>query len=348
MNRSVFKAAVFISVPLLLVGCGGTKSVSNPVPPPVTVREVAIIAVPRAISVSGVLEAGIEVELGFEVGGRIKEMPLHEGQAVRQGQVLATLDATDLKHALAIAEAKLGEIEAEHGRLSRLYAKGSLTRHDFGRIESALAEARANAEILRDQVAHTVLRSTLDGIVSHRRVEKGTVVAPGLPVVAIIAVDHIKAAVAVPESDISAVALGQEAEVEIPALGGQLFSGRVEGIQPVAAVLSRTFKVTIGLDNPEGVLRPGTVALARIRVDGEAQSATVPGQAILTTPEGSPFVYLMQGDGTSVSRRPVAVGGLQGIEVIVTEGLDAGDLVVVGGQHRLSDGSVVSVVTETP
>jgi len=343
----LFQSAL-IAVTLMVMGCGGSKRLSSPVPPPVTVREVVVVAVPRTISVSGVLEAALEVELGFEVGGRIEEVRVREGQTVRRGQVLATLDATDLGHALEIAEAKLGEIEAEHGRLSRLYAKGSLTRHDFDRIESALAEARANAEILRDQVAHAVLLSTLDGIVSHRRAEPGTVVAPGLPVVAVVAVDRVKAAVAVPESDISAVALGQTAEVEIPALEGQVFSGRVDEMQPVAAALSRTYKVTIGLDNPRGALRPGTVALARIRVGGETRSAAVPGTAILTTPEGNPFVYLLQGDGTSVSRRRVAVGGLQGTEVIVTEGLEAGDHVVVGGQHRLSDGAVVSVVTETP
>jgi len=312
--------------------------------PKVEVRTVEMTTVDRRITATGVLAAASQVQLAFDAAGRVRDVRVDVGDEVEAGQILAALDAEEYRHSLEAAEAHLEEVEAQHGRVLRLFDKGSVTITDRDRAEAALKEARAAAQILRRKVEDTVLRSPLRGRVARRSTDPGSVVGPGIPVFTVIGGQGIRAAVAVPETDVQWIQTGQPAEIEVPALDGRAYAGTVVRINPTADPLTRTYRIRIDISQPGPELRPGTAVVAAISIAESREVVTLPGSSVLEAPDGGRFVYLLSEDGARVNKRRVFVDGVSGSEVVILEGLAVGDRVVVAGQHRLSESAAVEVV----
>jgi len=162
-----------------------------------------------------------------------------------------------------------------------------------------------------------------------------------MPVFTIIATDPVQVRVGVPEAEIGRIRIGQSAEIRIPALPTQRFAGHVKLVGVAADPMSRTYTVKITVPNPRGVLRPGMIAEARIQQDGRINALTVPATAIVRDADGATQVYVYFPNEHRVYARRVSVGSVYGKEVEVTSGLTSSDLIVVGGQHRVREGSNV-------
>ncbi len=296
------------------------------------------------LSVSGSLEAEATVHLAFQVPGQVAQVVVQVGQAVKKGDVIAMLDAAELRNSLVIAEAKLNEIQRKQKRLAILYQRGSLTLSDMDKVDAALAENSASTAIVRKQVADTVLYASMDGVVAESRIEPGSVVAPGQPVCDLVQINRITAVLHIPETDIEKVHRGQKVTVRVVALKEQVFTGSVDELLPVADLISRTFIAKIKLSNDDGSLHPGSIAFGTVFLDGQEQILVIPGEAIRLTPAGMKYVYILAADRASVRRTQIAVQGLYQDQVIVVSGLHAEDTIVTAGQNRLSNGTVVQIL----
>jgi membrane fusion protein (multidrug efflux system) len=309
---------------------------------PVRVRAATAVERPTAVTASGAVDANTTAEMAFKVGGRIVRVPVEEGQPVRAGQLLAAIDAGDYRLNATQAAARATQAADEYERMRALYERGSLAPNDYVKFETAAQVAAAQAELAFQQFDDTRLVSPISGIVARRAIDVGEMVAPGTPLFSIVAVDPITIRVGIPEAQMGLVRRGAAATVAVPALAGPPFPARVRMIGVSADPTSRTYPVELDVPNPGHELLPGMIAEARIEGDRITRALTVPGEAIVRDAEGATLLFIYFPDERRVHARRVAVGSPLGREIEITEGLHAGELVVVGGQDRLREGALVA------
>ena len=262
------------------------------------------------------------------------------------------------------AKAAFEQAEDEYRRMKVLYERKSLAPNDFKKIEThwrvareryeealegarredreaAEAKARqaeANARLNRKRLEDTQLRAPVAGVVARRLADTVEMLAAGMPVVVLMRLNPARVRVGVPEAEIGKVKTGQRARVRIPSLGGREFPARVELVGFAAEPQSRTFPVRLLAPNPALELRAGMIAEAEIDSDARVEVRTVPADAVWRDPQGVTHVYVYSPGKGRVYARRVRTGRGAGREVEIVEGLEADDLVVVGGQHKVKDG----------
>src|SRR5580700_10180259 len=279
-------------------------------------------------------------------------------------------DAGPRKQEVEEARIDLNRSEDDYKRMRFLVERKSLPPNDFQKVEAAYnsaqeryrmavegtrledrnaamaqalaAKAQASEESKR--LGETRLLAPITGNISTRRIDPGQTVAAGAPVLSIVNLNPVKVRVGVPEAEIGKVKRGAKADILLPSLEGRSFEGQVEIIGVSAEAASRTYAVKIVVPNPGPVLLAGMVAEARIFGPAKAQVLTIPGEAIVRDPQGAPNVYVYHPDRSRVYARRVEVGLPIGGEVQIRSGLNGDEKVVVAGQQKLREGTLVQIV----
>ena len=306
---------------------------------------------PAVVDVSAKISARL-VTLELEDGTRVEE-----GTRVKKGQPIATLESRDYRAqmnaataALQSTEATLADKKRELNRTQTLFKEGTATEQerdlalaDFERATAAVAQAQAQVEIAQINVDETVLTAPMDGIVSARHVEPGTLLAAGVKVVTITQVDKLRFQVNVPTTLYAQLALHETGiEVEIDAYPGERVQARLSRIYPVAESETRTVRIETILDNADGRYLPGMFATGTLALNERKDVLVVPFEAVVRNVDRY-FVYCVR-DG--VAKAVDVQIGIRADDVVeIVEGLSETDEVVVVGQHRLADG--VRVRAET-
>jgi membrane fusion protein (multidrug efflux system) len=315
---------------------------------PVRVRTAAAVERPASVNASGTVDATTTADVAFEVGGRISRVLVEEGQAVRAGQLLATVDAIDYKLSAEQAVASAAQAADEHQRMRQLYERGSLAPNDYAKYEMATKVKAAQAAQAQERLDDTRLTSPISGIVARRGVDAGESAAPGVPVFTIVALDRVTIRVGIPEAQIGLLRRGTTATIAVPALAEKRFPARVTMIGVSADAASRTYPVKLEVPNPGHLLLPGMIAEAHIDGDRMTRALTVPGEAVVRDAEGATLLFVYFPAERRVYGRRVTVGSPIDREIEITEGLAADELVVIAGQERMRDGASVTATVESP
>jgi len=278
-------------------------------------------------------------------------------------------DAGVRRQELQQARIELERAEDEYTRMKFLVERKSLPPNDFQKIEAAYkaakerydmaqegtrkedrAAAAAQAQAAGAQVSEeskrlsdTRLAAPISGNISMRRIDPGQTVAAGMTVLSIVELNPVKVRVGVPEAEIGKVHQGAAAEISVPSLGGRCFTGKVAIIGVAAEAASRTYTVKILVPNPGPVLLAGMVAEARIIGPAKIHALTLPAEAVVPDPQGAPNVYVYTAERKRVYARRVEVGQPVGKEVEIRSGLRGDEEIVVGGQQKLREGSLVEI-----
>jgi multidrug efflux pump subunit AcrA (membrane-fusion protein) len=278
-------------------------------------------------------------------------------------------DAGLRKQELEQARIDFERAEDEYKRMKFLVERKSLPPNDFQKFEAAYKAAReryeqaqegtrkedratataqahaANAQASEEQkrLNDTRLVAPISGNIGMRRVDPGQTVAAGTPVFSIVELNPVKVRVGVPEAEIAKVRQGAAAEISVPSLDGRRFAGKVAIIGVAAEPTSRTYTVKILVPNPGPVLLAGMVAEARIFGHAKVKSLTIPGEAVVPDPQGAPNVFVYSADRKRVYGRRVEVGLPVGNEVEIRSGLSGSEQVVVAGQQKVREGSLVEI-----
>jgi len=345
LARTPFLGALLLAP--LLSGCGNEDALQGAAaqPVPVLVQEVTYLERPEYVALSGDVEPRRSAHVGFLVGGVVSSVGPSEGDAVQAGDLLAELDSTEYRLNLDMAAAQRARAQDAHRRAEIVYAEDGLPESDFHEAQTALQVARAQEGLARKKLTDTRLTAPISGVVAMRGIQPGEQAGPGRPVFTIVQVTPAQVSVGVPEADIGRVAVGQRAEVTVPALEGARFEGRVRLVGIAADPASRTYSVKVELPNPERRLRPGMIAEVRIDTDDLINTVTIPGEAVVRDADGVTHVFVYFPEEERVHRRRVEVGSAYGNEVEIEEGLEGDEMVVVGGQTRVREGSRVSAST---
>jgi multidrug efflux pump subunit AcrA (membrane-fusion protein) len=292
-----------------------------------------------------------------------------EAQKAAAAAVQQRADAGVRKQELEQARIEFERAEDEYKRMKFLVERKSLPPNDFQKVEAAYkaakerydmavegtrkedraaataqahaADAQASEESKR--LSDTGLLAPISGNISMRKIDPGQTVAAGVPVFSLVDLNPVKVRVGVPEADIGKVHQGAAAEVSAPSLDGRCFNGRVAIIGVAAEPASRTYTVKILVPNPGPVLLAGMVAEAHISGPAKIRALTIPAEAVVPDPQGAPNVYVYSPERKRVYARRVEVGQPIGKEVEILSGLRGDEEIVVAGQQKLREGSLVEI-----
>jgi len=281
--------------------------------------------------------------------------PVEEGQAVAKGAVLARIDDTPLRDAAISARSAVRSAEQQvevarrnAERAEALLSAGAIPERDVEtarwsvmNAEAAAADARARETLAQEQLGKTVVRAPFSGIVSHRAVTAGDTVSPGSEIATVIDPQRLRLEAGVPAESLPQLKLGTPVEFTIAGRPGQVFTGTIERINPVADPVTRQVEVFVALPNRDGTLVAGLFAEGRVATMTR-QALAVPLSAI-DRGHGEPSALRVAGG--KVERVSVQLGleDPQAEAVEVVSGLAAGDLVLLGAARGITPGTPVRV-----
>lgn len=342
----------------------GSKSAKEPQkrpPPLVTVSRVQAQDVPVEVHAPVDLRPLAQADVGSKTLGYLDAVLVDRGDKVKRGQTVAIVRPSDLPDQLAAARGALAQNQASlalartnSDRAKQLAPSGVISQQELQASEAALASAeaaqtaaQANAAVLATRLGETQITSPLDGVVSVRRLDPGALVTPTstLPILTVVKLDVLRVFVTVTEREIAGVTVGKDAHVEVDALPGKSFSGKVVRMAPTVDPSTRTLDAEVQIANESGELRPGMYGRGSIVLEVHPHVAVVPVQAIQLT-DNKPFVFVLVGTD-KVQRRAIATGADLGNALEVTSGLKEGEDVVTAGIDVLSDGMPVRVARDT-
>ena len=344
MKMNKLNAGLFLTALFMICGCNSNKAANQQttVPVPVVVKQIEKISIDKEISASGNIEGRKTVRLGFLVAGRVNYIAASEGETLQAGQLLASLDPESYKIAKEMADANLEQVQDEYNRLSIMHERKSVSDGDFSKVSNALKLARAQQKLQNKNLSDTKLYSPIKGVLLKRGAEVGEIVGVGLPLFAVSDIGIVHVSAAVPESDLQQVKIGSEARVYISAIDATL-TGRVMEVGSVSEPTTRAFTVKIELKNPAFIIRPGMTAEVKITSGKKMKIMAVPGEAVLRGLDNSAYVYVVDEKKSQAFQRKVSLGQMAGNNIEIASGLNVHEKIVVGGQHKLNDGSSITL-----
>ncbi len=324
-----------------------------PVSEPSPIRAARIEQVQPAQSAAvrdfvGRVEARLTVDLAFQVGGRLADFPVSEGEQIAEGTRVAALEAQDFERALREARVQLQQAQQNLDRQRTLHERGIASDAALEDAQTAYDLRAVALDNARQNRQYAEVDAPFDGLVSRRLVDNFTTVSPGQPVVRLQDVSELRVAIQVPES---VLALVDETEPEemtarFPFLPDQNFDLEFRELVAEPDQASQTYTVLFALPNdiPANIL-PGMTANVRIVTEpnalNENPGVRVPVTALAAAPDGGFQVWVFNPAEGLVNARRVAVGPVNGESVLVEEGLEAGEQIVTAGVTALHEGMAV-------
>ncbi len=373
INR-FWKILGFVSVVLILISVGGCgeEEPEREIIRPVRAAKVEDVAGLQARGFPGRARATQEIDLAFRVSGPLITRPVNVGDQVKEGGVVARIDPRDFEVNLRNVQSQLREAKAafesassDFRRLQNIFKKdpGATSQAAIDRAREAQNGAAATVDALtasvataQDQLDDTHLKAPFDGTVVATYVENFQNVREKQPIVRILDTSHIEMVVNVPENLISMAPYVQTVVLQFDAFPGREFEGKIKEIGTEASQTTRTFPLTLIMEQAEDArVLPGMAG--RARADKlelpEAQQrtgVTVPAGAIFTPDtETQSHVWIIEpteGDLGVLKRRPVKTGDLTRHGVLVTDGLKAGEWIVTAGVHSVEAGETVRILQQ--
>ncbi|MCE5346458.1 MAG: efflux RND transporter periplasmic adaptor subunit [Bacteroidales bacterium] len=335
------------AVALFLTGCTGreNKSMVTDQNKPVKVQAVRFVPDSSQYSYVGVVEESQSVPLSFLIAGTVEKVSVDEGEHVKKGQLLASLNSTSFQNAYQVAEAKEKQAQDAYERLSSVYKNGSLPEVKMVEIETGLEQAKSLVRIAKKNLEDCVLYSPVSGLAGKRSIEPGMNVIPGVPVITLVKIDKVFIKVSVPENEIASIKVGQAASVRVAALKNEVFTGKIEHKGVIGNPLSHTYDIKIAVANINEKLNPGMVCNVLLTKSSTGNYAYVPQQVVQIDNNERKYVYIADQSSDRAVRKIIETGSLWGNgNIIVTNGLKEGDLVIVEGYQKIDENTSVKII----
>ena len=350
-----------LALMLGLSGCEEQKATEIEVVRPVRTVTVNPVRIEDSRQAIGEIRPRQESDLGFRVSGKLIAREVDVGATVKKGALLARLEEQDYRNRLQSADADvtaaqsvLIEAQGAEERQRKLLISGVTTRaahetatKNLNSAQAKLDAAKVASVMARDQLSYTELHADFDGVVTAVGAEAGQVVNVGQMIVRLALPSERDAVFAVAEAAFETFQPDQRPEVVVTLLSDPKIAaeGIVREVSPVADPATRTYQVKVTLQNPPEQMRFGSSVSGRLK-STTAPVVVLPGSALFDK-AGKPAVWVYQTDTASVALKSVAVGSYETDQIIVSDGLVKGEIVVTAGVNQLREGQKVRLAEET-
>jgi len=359
-HRLLSRVAAAFFVPVLLAACTeDAPTVATKVSRPV--KTVLV----QAPDVGGIrrfparIDALNKAELAFRVAGTVHKLAVKEGDRVKKGQLLATLDPTDYKIAVKDAQASFDRAKNDFKRAKELVKKGFISRSDYDAKEAAWKNTQVALERANKNLAYTKLKASFAGTVAQRYVQPFEEVRAKQAIVALHDRSRLEVKINVPETVILGIRAsgGERPEPDaVPVTAafdsrpGEEFELTLREVAIRADPATQTFEVTFTMPAPQDFLVfPGmtaTVTADFIGVTDGTPRLFLPATTVTADSDLEPFVWVVDEANMQVTKTPVEVGRLRGSSIEIKAGLEVGERVVAAGVGYLAAGMQVRLLPE--
>ncbi|TSC27610.1 efflux RND transporter periplasmic adaptor subunit [Corallococcus sp. Z5C101001] len=305
--------------------------------------------------ISGSLQARRLASVRAEVGGSIVEVKADQGQAVKEGDLLARVEEGTLREqvlaassTVRVARNALQVAKEDEQRNQLLVKQGVITRRDFDRMQLArtqaegqLADAQARLKLAQDQLGRTKVAAPFAGVVSERQVHTGDIVQPGAPLFTVVDPGTLWLEASVPAAQLAQVKVGTSVDFRVNGYADRAFRGQVERINPAVDPATGQVRIYVNIPNSEQVLLSGLFAQGRVASQSK-EALAVPLDALDTRQEPPTVQRIADGKVEEVA---VTLGLRDDVAqtVEVRSGLKAGDVVLLGSARDLTSGTPVKL-----
>ena len=299
----------------------------------------------EVIRLTGIVMADQDVTISAEESGVIRDIFVEKGSAVKEGQRLFRIDDDILKSHVEEATAQAALTNETWERRRRLYEEDQVgSELSYLEAKYSAEQSAARLSILQTRLAKTVIRAPISGVLEMRMVEVGTMVGVGSAVARLVSLDPIKVVAGVPERYAADVKVGAVATVIFDVLGLSK-EGALSYVGATVDPGNRTFPIELKMANPNGSVKPQMVANVAVVRQSIADAIVVSQEALVRVETGF-IAYVVEGIGPEarVVARTVVTGASQQNGVVIKEGLEPGDQLIVVGQQQVSAGDRVTVV----
>jgi RND family efflux transporter MFP subunit len=343
---------------LVLLASGCKREAAEEAAPPRPVRTVVAEkgGLAQTVTLTGQILAEKEVALAFRIAGRIIERSVDVGAQVTPTQVLAKLDPQNELNALRSARAALsaaqGRLQQDSNHFDRqqtLLRQGWTTRALFDQAQqarnsaqAAVDDARAQVEIAEDRVSYTELKAGVTGAVTARSAESGEVVQAGQPIFTVARDTGWDAVFDAPATVIRSADAATDIVIALTDDPSVSAIGRVRQVDPQADPVTRTFRVRVSVNNPPPAMRLGATVSGRMEMD-HSHGVSIPASA-LTASDKSSAVWIVDPASMTVAMKPVEVLRFDPGTVVLSGGLEGGEIVVTAGVQALHPGQKVRLL----
>ena len=291
----------------------------------------------------GIVEESEATAVSFTSMGVVKRLFVKEGQSVAKGQLIAEMDDTQARNLLSGAEAQMTQANDALQRYGMLHENGSLPEVQWVEVQSKVAQAKAQLEVAKKNLADCRLVAPVSGIVGKKQVDAGETALPSQAVISILDINKVKVKVAIPEAEISGIGTNTPSNIVVDAINQQFKGEQIEkGVQ--ADALTHTYDIRINVANKGHQLLPGMVASVTFSAATEQATEqnllTLPVTSVQKKANGKLFVWIVNKDNKA-HRTEVTIGKTMGNRIAITNGISAGQCVVTEGYHKLSEGTKV-------
>ncbi|WP_272544102.1 efflux RND transporter periplasmic adaptor subunit [Burkholderia cepacia] len=332
------------------VRSGGAEQQAMPPMPVSTIR-----AEPRSVAdewqAVGSLQAVHEVLLAPDTSGRVTAVKFDAGQSVKEGAVLIQLyDAPEqADRAAAVAKADFAQLQLR--RSQALAPTGAEPRELLEQHKADAAQTAAAVRQLDARIQQKSIRAPFSGQLGIRRINLGQYLNAGDAIATLTQLDPLYVNFTLPQQDMPRLTSGAPVQVTVDAVPGRVFTARISAIEPRIDGETRNVAVQALLPNTDRLLKPGMYVTARLVLPATTDNIVLPLTAIQTSASGDSVVVVKGADAQGIGNAvavPVVTGRRLGEEVLVTQGVKPGDVVVMAGQNRLPPGATVKINSTPP
>ncbi|HEX5769159.1 MAG TPA: efflux RND transporter periplasmic adaptor subunit [Burkholderiales bacterium] len=289
----------------------------------------------------GSLRADEAVVIRPEIAGRIDRIAFEEGQNVKKGALLASLDAAETRALVASSRAQAGLDRQRMERAADLHKKGFISQQALDEMQSNYARSAAKLREDEAKLAKSEIRAPFSGVAGLRQVSEGAYVAAGTDIARLEKIDQLKLDFRVPESYLAQLKTGLALSIAVDAFPQASFPGQIYAIEPAVDEQTRTVLVRARVANPQLRLRPGLFARVQLTLGARENAVWIPEEAIVPRGQES---YVFRVVDSRAELVAVTTGTRKVGEVEIMKGIAAGDIVVTEGTQRLAPGMQVSII----
>lgn len=343
-KKNLGKLSLILGLIIALSACNQNKKttlVEEKAPEAIKTMVLESKLVANNLEFTSTLLANEEVHLAPAQPGRIEKINVEIGSRFKQGDLLFTMDQTQLNQ----ARIQFQNLELDYKRLDTLRKTGSIAMQQYDQLKTQYEISKKNIQFLEE---NSRLRAPFSGIVAGKYYENGEMFS-GAPntqagkaaVITLVQINPLKAIVSISESNYSRIKNGMTVGIVSDNFSEEI-TGKVIRVYPTIDAITRTFKVEISIPNPKEELRPGMFCRARFDLD-KTEALLAPSSAVLKLQGSNERYVFIEENGIAV-RKAVIIGRRFDDQVeIIANGVKAGDKLIVSGQTRLIDGIKVEV-----